>query len=42
MKQISMIFNSDMVKALLDGRKTVSRHSIRPLDDWELACENHQ
>ncbi|HCG8975229.1 TPA: hypothetical protein NJ623_004487 [Vibrio parahaemolyticus] len=36
MKQIPMTFNTEMVKALLDGRKTVTRRPIQIPDGWEL------
>ena len=37
MKHVPMIFNSAMVKALLDGRKTVTRRPLRIPEGWELA-----
>lgn len=36
MKTIPMIFNQEMVKALVDGRKTVTR---RPVAEWQLPVE---
>ena len=36
MKTIPMIFNQQMVKALFDGRKTVTR---RPVEPWRLPVE---
>lgn len=36
MKTIPMIFNQQMVKALVDGRKTVTR---RPVESWRLPVE---
>ncbi|RCS70138.1 ASCH domain-containing protein [Vibrio casei] len=40
MKTIPMIFNTEMVKALLDGRKTVTRRPIKmPMRDRDIGCE---
>lgn len=36
MKTIPMIFNTDMVKALLDGRKTVTRRPLKVPENWQL------
>lgn len=36
MKTIPMIFNQEMVEALVDGRKTVTR---RPVESWRLPVE---
>lgn len=38
MKTIPMIFNQQMVTALVDGRKTVTR---RPVESWRLPVECH-
>ncbi len=40
MKTIPMIFNTEMVKALLDGRKTVTRRPIKmPMKDRDIGCD---
>ncbi|WP_070964836.1 ASCH domain-containing protein [Vibrio sonorensis] len=36
MKEVPMIFNTDMVKALLDGRKLVTRRPLTIPECWEL------
>lgn len=40
MKTKPMTFNTEMVKALLDGRKTVTRRPIKmPMRDRDIGCE---
>ncbi len=36
MKVVPMIFNTEMVKALLDGRKTVTRRPLNITEGWDL------
>ncbi|HCG7649457.1 TPA: hypothetical protein NJ443_003685 [Vibrio parahaemolyticus] len=42
MKVIPMIFNTEMVKALLDGRKTVTRRPIKRIGEFNFVVENGQ
>ena len=45
MKTIPMIFNQEMVKALIDGRKTVTRRPIKYFKDpahWSLRIEDNR
>lgn len=40
MKELGMIFNAEMVRAILDGRKTQTRRPVRfPVLDKNLECE---
>ncbi|HHF3145282.1 TPA: hypothetical protein ACPJ10_001698 [Vibrio diabolicus] len=42
MKVIPMIFNTEMVTALLDGRKTVTRRPIKRFGEFNFVVENGQ
>ncbi len=42
MKVIPMIFNTEMVKALLDGRKTVTRRPIKLFGEYNRVVENSE
>ncbi|MEL4371381.1 hypothetical protein [Shewanella xiamenensis] len=38
MKQRPIIFNTEMVRAILDGRKTKTRRIVKPLKDKSFGC----
>ncbi|EKA7416329.1 hypothetical protein QUO08_003434 [Vibrio parahaemolyticus] len=42
MKVIPMIFNTEMVEALLDGRKTVTRRPIKRFGEFNFVVESSQ
>lgn len=39
MRELPMIFNAAMVRAILDGRKTQTRRILKPRRDWNFGCE---